>query len=152
MNNLLMIGILVLLFELIICIFIYKNTKNKIASNLKVAIINNETERLKLYMNHDFEKIDSRIDKYIDDAGKLYKMNNFEYQDIDKLYLTEDMMTKMSRVMVKDVLKKITPAIMDLLKLSYNLDTEEDLISFLYEKIKLYVLSYSLETNADIED
>lgn len=152
MTNILIICGAILIFEIVLCAFNYANTKKKTENNVRVAIINNETERLKLYMNHDFDKIDSRIDKYIDEAGKTYKMNKFEYREADQLYLTEEMMNEMIKAITKDVMKKITPAVLALLQLSYNLDSKEDVISFLYEKIKIYVLTYSLETNADVQD
>jgi hypothetical protein len=128
------------------------NTKKKNEANIRVASINDETERIKIYSNFDFDKIDERIDRYVQDAGKLYKLNNFEYQDPEKLYLTEDMMNEMVKSMVKDVMEKVTPAVFSLLRLTYNINNYEELVHFIYEKVKLYVLSYSLETNAEIEE
>lgn len=130
---------------------IYKSKKER-ESREKISSDNNETERLKLYAYYDFDKIDEKISKYIDDSGKLYKINNFEYKKPEELYLNELMMNEMIKFMIKDVRKKITPAIYSMLKLTYNVESEEELIEFLYEKIKLYVFSYSLEVNAEIEE
>jgi hypothetical protein len=149
-------GIIVLAILFCIMIVLYwirtsYEEKRKIDASIKVASINDTTERLKIYANFDFDKIDERIDRYIDEAGKMYKMNHFEYKDPEDIYLTEDMMNEMIKSIVKDVNKKITPAVLSLLQLSYNINSDTDLTLFLYNKVKLYVLTYSLEANAEVE-
>ncbi len=103
------------------------------------------------YFNYDFTAVDKTIDLYIDDAGTKYKIENFGYLDPEELYLNEDKMNDMIRFMVKEVSKRLTPAFVSVLQLSYTINDDKDVVSFLYEKIKLYVLNYSLETNRDIE-
>ena len=109
-------------------------------------------ERLKLYSTLDFDKIDSRIDTYINDAGNKYKMEHFEYLEPEELYLNEELINDMIRGMIKEVRFKVTPAIIELLRLSYNIESEDDLVKFIYDRVKMYVLNYSLEVNATIED
>ena len=148
MSTLILISIIVIS----ICITVIYYTKKKYEYSIKVATIKDDTERLKLYSEFDFDKIDSRLDKYIDEAGMKYKLDNFEYKAPDEIYLNEEEMQKMIKKMVKDVRKKITPAVLSLIELSYNINEEVELIELLCEKIKLYVLNYSLEVNQEIEE
>lgn len=150
--NIIIVVIGLILMELIAISAILYNIKKKREANITVASIADVTERLKLYAEFDFDKIDSRIDKYISDAGIKYKLANFEYKPREELYLTEDLMNEMIKTMLKEVRMKITPAVFDLIRLSYNIVNEAELISFLYEKIKLYVLNYSIEINTEIEE
>lgn len=145
------IVIILLMIEIPTIVMIIKYIKSQHETKIKVALINDKIERLKLYSTFDFEKINDLIDKYINESGKLYKINNFEYKQQDEIYLNEEKMNDMIKTMTKDVMKKITPAVFSLLQLSYNLNTENDLIEFLCEKIKIYVLSYSLEVNVEVQ-
>ncbi len=134
-------------------IILYMKHKKKESENaIKVASLEDATERLKIYSEFDFDKIDERIDRYINDAGMKYKIEHFEYKDRDEIYLNQEDMEMMIKEMINEVMKKITPAIFDLIRMSYNVKNQEELIEFLCEKIKLYVLNYSFETNAEIED
>lgn len=151
MNIFITIIVAILMIEIPTIIIVMRFIKVQHETKIKVADINSSVDRLRLYSTFDFNKINDMIDRYIDDAGKLYKINNFEYKDPDEIYLNEEAMNDMIKSMTKDVMNKITPAVFSLLQLSYNITTRDDLISFLYEKIKMYVLTYSLETNSDIE-
>lgn len=144
-------AITLIFIEVDVILFI-RYRKNKSSDSVKVAKINDATERLKIYSEYDFDKIDSRIDKYINEAGQTYKINNFEYRDQEELYLNQEDMEKMIKEMTNDVMSRITPAVLSLIELSYNINSNEDLIKLICEKIKVYVLSYSLETNAIIDD
>lgn len=137
---------------LIISDTIKKIVKNKREHELELAKLSDNTRRLELYSNFDFDKIDIKISKYIEEAGEQYRMENFEYVPSDELYLNEDMMNEMIRIMTKNVAMKITPAILMLLQLSYNINNEEDLALFLYERSKNYVFNYSLKVNDIVDD
>lgn len=133
-------------------IYMYIKAEKKMSEdNVKIASISDNTERLKIYAGFDFDKIDSRIDKYIQDAGTQYKINHFEYKEQDEIYLNSDEMHNMISEMTKMVLNRITPAVFTLIQMSYNIKDKEELVVFLCEKIKLYVLSYSLEVNGEVE-
>lgn len=136
----------------IICDLIYRIAIHKREYQLRILRETNDVERLKIYTDFDFDKIDIRINKLIEDAGNSYRMENFEYMNPDEIYLTEDIMNRMIRQMTKNVTKRITPAMMSLMKLSYNIENKDDLVEFLYEKIRMYVFNYSLEVNGEIED
>lgn len=141
-----------ILAEIIVVIYAIYDVHQKRKTEIKIASITDATERLKLYANFDFDKIDARINRYIDDAGMEYKIENFEYVEPDQLYLTEEKMNDMIKGMTAKVMIKITPAVFSILQLSYNIRNEKELIEFLYQKIKLYVLNYSFEANAEIEE
>lgn len=136
----------------IICDLIYRIATHKREYQLRILQETNDVEKLKIYTDFDFDKIDIRINKLIEDAGNSYRMENFEYMNPDEIYLTEDIMNRMIRQMTKDVTKRITPAMMSLMKLSYNIENKDDLVEFLYEKIRMYVFNYSLEVNGEVED
>lgn len=151
MNIFIIVIVALLMIEIPSIILVIRYMKIQQDTKIKVANINSSVERIRLYSTFDFDKINNIIDRYIDDAGKLYKINNFEYKNPEEVYLSEEIMNDMIKSMVTEVMKKITPAVFSLLQLSYNITTRDDLISFLYEKIKMYVLTYSLEVNDEIQ-
>ena len=61
------VAVTIIVMEVIALIALNKHTKNKSKSDLEVIKITDQTERLKLYINHDFDKINDRIDKYINE-------------------------------------------------------------------------------------
>lgn len=154
MNNVYyIIGTIIFIVIIIqVDLLLYFKTKKKMSEdNVKVASITDNTERLKIYAEYDFDKIDSRIDKYIQDAGTQYKLEHFEYKEPDEIYINSEEMQNMISSMVKMVMNRITPAVFTLIQMSYNLRDKDELVVFLCEKIKMYVLSYSLEVNKEVE-
>ena len=147
---LIVMGALIVM-ELMFLVFIHIDRNHKSEVELEQARIMSETEKLKFYSEFDFDKIDTRLDKFIKDAGQNYKMNNFEYKDPEEVYLNEEVMNTMIKAMVNEVYERLTPAIIDVMRLSYKIEHVEDIVHILYNKCRDYVLQYSLEVNADIE-
>lgn len=153
MTNYIIIGVVIIILLIIqVDIWMYIRAKKKMSEdNVRIASISDNTERLKIYAQFDFDKIDSRIDTYIHDAGTQYKLEHFEYKEADEIYINSEEMQNMISSMVKMVMNRITPAVFTLIQMSYNIKDKEELVVFLCEKIKLYVLNYSLEVNRDVE-
>lgn len=120
--------ILVLIRQLILLpILKYKeNIKNK---ELKI-------EESKLYSNIDINEVNALLDKYFDDRAKSYILNNFIKNKIS--YVNAEQKRAMVRDLTKSTILDISELYIYYIKLLHNLNTDDDLTSFIYVTISKY--------------
>lgn len=120
--------ILVLIRQLILLpILRYKeNIKNK---ELKI-------EESKLYSNIDINEVNALLDKYFDDRAKSYILNNFIKNKIS--YVNAEQKRAMVRDLTKSTILDISELYIYYIKLLHNLNTDDDLTSFIYVMISKY--------------
>ena len=120
--------ILVLIRQLILLpILKYKeNIKNK---ELKI-------EESKLYSNIDINEVNALLDKYFDDRAKSYILNNFIKNKIS--YVNAEQKRAMVRDLTKSTILDISELYIYYIKLLHNLNTDDDLTSFIYVMISKY--------------
>lgn len=120
--------ILVLIRQLILLpILKYKeNIKNK---ELKI-------EESKLYSNIDINEVNALLDKYFDDRAKSYILNNFIKNKIS--YVNAEQKRAMVRDLTKSTILDISELYIYYIKLLHNLNTDDDLTSFIYAMISKY--------------
>ena len=120
--------ILVLIRQLILLpILRYKeNIKNK---ELKI-------EESKLYSNIDINEVNALLDKYFDDRAKSYILNNFIKNKIS--YVNTEQKRAMVRDLTKSTILDISELYIYYIKLLHNLNTDDDLTSFIYVMISKY--------------
>lgn len=120
--------ILVLIRHLILLpILRYKeNIKNK---ELKI-------EESKLYSNIDINEVNALLDKYFDDRAKSYILNNFIKNKIS--YVNAEQKRAMVRDLTKSTILDISELYIYYIKLLHNLNTDDDLTSFIYVMISKY--------------
>lgn len=120
--------ILVLIRQLILLpILKYKeNIKNK---ELKI-------EESKLYSNIDINEVNALLDKYFDDRAKSYILNNFIKNKVS--YVNAEQKRTMVRDLTKSTILDISELYIYYIKLLHNLNTDDDLTSFIYVMISKY--------------
>lgn len=120
--------ILVLIRHLILLpILRYKeNIKNK---ELKI-------EESKLYSNIDINEVNALLDKYFDDRAKSYILNNFIKNKVS--YVNAEQKRAMVRDLTKSTILDISELYIYYIKLLHNLNTDDDLTSFIYVMISKY--------------
>jgi len=120
--------ILVLIRQLILLpILRYKeNIKNK---ELKI-------EESKLYSNIEINEVNALLDKYFDDRVKSYILNNFIKNKVS--YVNAEQKRAMVRDLTKSTILDISELYIYYIKLLHNLNTDDDLTSFIYVMISKY--------------
>ena len=87
------------------------------------------------------------LDKMIQEEVNRYTIYNFPHSD--DLYINEPDQNKMLEIVLRQVLRKISPVYMSKLKYIYNEEIIEDII---FEKIRDAVLNYTVEINGSFRD
>ena len=102
-------------------------------------------------MTYDFEKGRDMLDKLIAESGTRYRIENFEYKPMEEQYMTKEQIKLMAEFMQEDVLHNITPEFEEVLGLYVNIESEEDLMKFIFSRIELYIMNYAIEVNQDLK-
>lgn len=93
--------------------------------------------------DENFVNLENIISECLDE----YKVLNIEAQD--KIYIDDDMQTKMIKDITTEVYMRLSPAMYDRLKFVYN---PEMLLSIITKKVSLYVLEYRVTKNSLIDE
>lgn len=102
-------------------------------------------------MGYDFAKARDMIDTLVSESGTKYKIDNYEYKPIEDQYMTKDQIKGMIEYIQKDVIHYITPELESLLQIYVNIESEEDLMKFIYSRVELYVMNYVIEVNRNMK-
>lgn len=102
-------------------------------------------------MGYDFTKARDMIDTLVSESGTKYKIDNYEYKPIEDQYMTKDQIKGMIEYIQKDVIHYITPELESLLQIYVNIESEEDLMKFIYSRVELYVMNYVIEVNRNMK-
>lgn len=102
-------------------------------------------------MGYDFTKARDMIDTLVSESGAKYKIDNYEYKPIEDQYMTKDQIKGMIEYIQKDVIHYITPELESLLQIYVNIESEEDLMKFIYSRVELYVMNYVIEVNRNMK-
>ena len=87
------------------------------------------------------------LDRMVKEEVDRYTIYNFPHSD--DLYINEADQTKMLEIILRQVLRKISPVYMAKLKYIYNEEIIEDII---FEKVRDAVLNYTVEINGAFRD
>ena len=110
--------------------------------------INNKKELELLKMNFEFEPKDDDfeiLDRLIQENLATYRVLKLE--NIEKLYITEEIQRKMFEYILRETMYQISPVYMQKLSYLYNKDELDDIIS---QKINMAILDYTVEVNSNI--
>ena len=102
-----------------------------------------ESERF--YYTVSYDRIEEIIDKIVNDAGTLYIINHHGYVSDDDKIINAEEIQNMAEFMFPEIMFHITPAIESMLRLSVNIDSEDDMMKYIKNKIQLYILKYSID-------
>lgn len=104
---------------------------------------NREFDQMKFNFDYRPEENDFNIiETLIEDNLTMYRVLYLE--TIDKLYVTEKIQNEMFAYIFENVIKQLSPVHLQKLSYIYNLDRLNDII---VQKIKLYILNYTIEIN-----
>lgn len=88
------------------------------------------------------------LDNLIRDEINIYQIYNLPSFE-DKLYISEKEQQKMLKIILSNVLKKISPIYMNKLKYIYNEEVIEDII---FEKVRDSVMNLTVEINGSLSE
>ena len=127
-NVILLIGLIIILYN------INKNIKDR-----------KELELLKLNFEFEPKEDDFEIlDRLIQENLATYRVLKLE--NIEKLYITEEIQRKMFEYILRETMYQISPVYMQKLSYLYNKDRLDDIIS---QKINMAILDYTVEVNSN---
>lgn len=128
-NVILLIGLIIILYN------INKNIKDR-----------KELELLKLNFEFEPKEDDFEIlNRLIQENLATYRVLKLE--NIEKLYITEEIQRKMFEYILRETMYQISPVYMQKLSYLYNKDRLDDIIS---QKINMAILDYTVEVNSNI--
>lgn len=128
-NVILLIGLIIILYN------INKNIKDR-----------KELELLKLNFEFEPKEDDFEIlDRLIQENLATYRVLKLE--NIEKLYITEEIQRKMFEYILRETMYQISPVYMQKLSYLYNKDRLDDIIT---QKINMAILDYTVEVNSNI--
>ena len=131
----LLVIILCFIVALILCFVSFHFTNEKI-----------KLKKIELYDHIDFKSKEVIIDDIVSYEFDKYKLNN------PSIFIRE---TALTREETRDIVvavsakcyKKITPAIKTNMALIYNIETEDDIINIIGEKVALLVTQFIVDLN-----
>ena len=101
----------------------------------------------------DFDAKRDLLDHIIDEEIQLYVIHNIAWQKREDIYLNEDEQMKIIREITAIVYaKRLTPAVLSVLKYYYVLNSEEDIQKVILNRVSLAVLNLSMGTNKRVID
>lgn len=109
--------------------------------------INDKKELELLKMNFEFEPKDDDfeiLDRLIQENLATYRVLKLE--NIEKLYITEEIQRKMFEYILRETMYQISPVYMQKLSYLYNKDRLDDIIT---QKINMAILDYTVEVNSN---
>ena len=110
--------------------------------------INDKKELELLKLNFEFEPKDNDfeiLDRLIQENLATYRVLKLE--NIEKLYITEEIQRKMFEYILRETMYQISPVNMQKLSYLYNKDRLDDIIT---QKINMAILDYTVEVNSNI--
>lgn len=127
--------ILCFIIALILCFISFHYTNEKI-----------KLKKIELYDHIDFKSKEAIIDDIVTNEFNNYKINNPSLVLNDSSPTREETRNIVVAVSAK-CYKKITPAIKTNMALIYNIESEDDIINIIGEKVALLVTQFIVELN-----
>jgi hypothetical protein len=129
------INVLLLIVILFVLLKLNKTLKNK--TRFEERKFNYEFEP----KESDFTIIDSLIQE------NLAEYRVLKLESVDKLYINEETQNKIFEYVLRKVMYQLSPIYLEKLSYIYNKDRLDEIIT---QKIKMYILDYTVEVNANI--
>ena len=104
-----------------------------------------ENEKMRLYSTVDPKLVKQELVNYIRDYTARYMTKNIMVNQID--FIKNDQMDEMVRAIIKDVVLNMSDLYLSYCKLLYTINTEEDLLQYIYYLTVDVVLDIVTEFN-----
>lgn len=146
------IGIFSILAFLVLLYTLHLNTMKSLNHTItEVTNVLYEVQSAKVYSVTDFGAIDQHINDLVQDALDHYKIDHINHKAEDEQYVNRKEAEEMMKYMVGFVSNRITPQKEHLLKMYINIESEEDLLVYISDKVKLSVMNYMIDVNKEID-
>ena len=124
---------------------------DKLPKYLKLKKEELELNRDNFFYDIDFDAKRDLLDHIIDEEVQIYVIRNIAWQKVEDIYLNDEDQIKIIREITAIVYaKRLTPAVLSVLKYYYVFNTPEEIQKIVLDKVSIAVLNLSMGTNKKV--
>ena len=123
----------------------------KLPKYLKLKKEELELNRDNFFYDIDFDAKRDLLDHIIDEEVQIYVIRNIAWQKVEDIYLNDEDQIKIIREITAIVYaKRLTPAVLSVLKYYYVFNTPEEIQKIVLDRVSIAVLNLSMGTNKKV--
>ena len=124
---------------------------DKLPKYLKLKKEELELNRDNFFYDIDFDAKRDLLDHIIDEEVQIYVIRNIAWQKVEDIYLNDEDQIKIIREITAIVYaKRLTPAVLSVLKYYYVFNTPEEIQKIVLDRVSIAVLNLSMGTNKKV--
>ena len=124
---------------------------DKLPKCLKLKKEELELNRDNFFYDIDFDAKRDLLDHIIDEEVQIYVIRNIAWQQVEDIYLNDEDQLKIIREITAIVYaKRLTPAVLSVLKYYYVFNTPEEIQKIVLDRVSIAVLNLSMGTNKKV--
>lgn len=124
---------------------------DKLPKYLKLKKEELELNRDNFFYDIDFDAKRDLLDHIIDEEVQIYVIRNIAWQKVEDIYLNDEDQLKIIREITAIVYaKRLTPAVLSVLKYYYVFNTPEEIQKIVLDRVSIAVLNLSMGTNKKV--
>ena len=124
---------------------------DKLPKYLKLKKEELELNRDNFFYDIDFDAKRDLLDHIIDEEVQSYVIRNIAWQKVEDIYLNDEDQIKIIReITAIAYAKRLTPAVLSVLKYYYVFNTPEDIQKIVLDRVSIAVLNLSMNTNKKV--
>ena len=124
---------------------------DKLPKYLKLKKEELELNRDNFFYDIDFDAKRDLLDHIIDEEVQIYVIRNIAWQKVEDIYLNDEDQIKIIREITAIVYaKRLTPAVLSVLKYYYVFNTAEEIQKIVLDRVSIAVLNLSMGTNKKV--
>ena len=124
---------------------------DKLPKYLKLKKEELELNRDNFFYDIDFDAKRDILDHIIDEEVQIYVIRNIAWQKVEDIYLNDEDQIKIIREITAIVYaKRLTPAVLSVLKYYYVFNTPEEIQKVVLDRVSIAVLNLSMGTNKKV--
>ena len=124
---------------------------DKLPKYLKLKKEELELNRDNFFYDIDFDAKRDLLDHIIDEEVQIYVIRNIAWQKVEDIYLNDEDQLKIIREITAIVYaKRLTPAVLSVLKYYYVFNTPEEIQKVVLDRVSIAVLNLSMGTNKKV--
>ena len=124
---------------------------DKLPKYLKLKKEELELNRDNFFYDIDFDAKRDLLDHIIDEEVQIYVIRNIAWQKVEDIYLNDEDQIKIIREITAIVYaKRLTPAVLSVLKYYYVFNTPEEIQKIVLDRVSIAVLNLSMNTNKKV--
>ena len=124
---------------------------DKLPKYLKLKKEELELNRDNFFYDIDFDAKRDLLDHIIDEEVQIYVIRNIAWQKVEDIYLNDEDQIKIIREITAIVYaKRLTPAVLSVLKYYYVFNTPEEIQKIVLDRVSIGALNLSMGTNKKV--